>query len=267
MAPDTQRIERLTCAASFCLFDKKLRSSGNSCIFWGVLNILLGALILNAHNNWGLVSLVFGFGLLAAGIYERNVRDPKVIIISAGVLAFLALWDFALIGLAAMGKTQLVLGGRTLFWAIAQTWGVYATWKTYSTYKMLREKSDPMTVEQVREYIDELKKTKAAQSVDVVEFDANAGFVQGTKRYRLKPVDDLYLTARYKSQLGSLQLEEVYFVPRTEVTLTPNGEKWISKKMKATVQMGLLKLDKVTITPDMAARINPAARMMSMGAT
>jgi hypothetical protein len=64
-----------------------------------------------------------------------------------------------------------------------------------------------------------------------------------------------------------LQLEDVSFVPRTEVTLTPQGEKWMSKKIKATVQLGALKLDKVSISPDMAARINPATRIISLGAS
>jgi hypothetical protein len=91
--------------------------------------------------------------------------------------------------------------------------------------------------------------------------------VQGTKRYRLKPVEDLYLAVRYKAQLGSLLLEEVNFVPRSQVTLTAEGEKWMSKKLKASVQLGPLKLDKVTITPDMAARMDPTARAISVGHT
>jgi hypothetical protein len=254
-------------AGSFCLFDKKLRSSGNSSIVWGVLNLLIGGAILAANNVWGSVSLLLGLALVVAGIYERKVRDPKVIFISAATLAVLALWNFMLIGLAAMGKVHLALGGRTLFWAIAQAYGAYVTWKTYSTYKMLREKSDPLTVGQVREYIDELKRAKPGQSVDVVQFDVNSGFVQGTKQYRLKPIEDLYLAARYKSQFGSLELEEVGFVPRSEVVLTLGEEKWMSKKIKATIQMGPVRLDKVTITPEMASRISPAARLMSFGTT
>jgi hypothetical protein len=119
----------------------------------------------------------------------------------------------------------------------------------------------------VRGYVDELRKTKPEQSPDLVEFDVNAGFVQGTKRYRLKPIEGLYLAARYKAQLGSLQLEEVNFVPRTEVTLTPEGQKWSGKKIKASVQLGPLKLEKVSITPEMATRINPAAQMIALGST
>jgi hypothetical protein len=267
MPSDPQRIEQLTVAGSFCLFDKKLRSSGNSSIVWGVLNLLIGGAVLAANNIWGAVSVLLGLSLIAAGVYERRVRDPKVIIISAATLAGLALWNFTLIGLAAMGKVHLALGGRTFYWAIAQAWGAYVTWKTYSTYETLLEKSDPLTVQQVREYIDELNKAKPEQSVDLVQFEVNAGFVQGTKRYRLKPVENLYLAARYKSQFGSLQLEEVGFVPRNEVTLTPEGEKWMSKKMKASVQLGPLKLDKVIISPDMASRINPAARVTSFSTT
>jgi hypothetical protein len=174
----------------------------------------------------------------------------------------LAVWNFAIIALAATGKTHLVFGGKTLYWAIAQAWGAYATWATYHTYKMLREKSDPLIVQQVREYIDDLKKAKPEQTVDLVQFDVNAGFPQGTKRYRLKPVEDLYLAARYKAQLGSLELEEVNFVPRGEVTLSPEGEKWMSKKMKASVQLGPMKLDKVLITQTMASRMNPGVQTM-----
>jgi len=267
MASDPQRVERLCVAGSFCLFDKKLRSSGNSSIVWGLLNLVIGVALIAGKSNWGAVSLLFGLALVAAGIYERTVRDPQVIIISAATMAVLALWDFTLIGMAAMGKVHLIAGGRTLFWAIAQAWGAYATWKTYSTYKTLLEKSDPLTVQQVRIYVDELKKSKPEQSVDLIQFEVNAGFAQGTKRYRLKPVEDLYLAVRYKSQLGSLQLEEVNFVPRSEVTLSAEGEKWMSKKIKASVQLGPLKLDKVTITPAMAARINPTARAISIGHT
>jgi hypothetical protein len=267
MATDSQRVEQLTMAGSFCLFDQKLRSSGNESIVWGLLNLLIGGALIAANDAWGAVSLILGLGLVAAGVYERKVRDPHVIIMSAATLAVLALWDFALIGLAAMGKVHLLIGGRTLFWAIAQAWGAFATWKTYSTYKMLQQRSDPLVVQQVRAYIEELNRAKPDQSVDLIQFDASAGFVQGNRRYRLKPIEDLYLVARYRTQLGSSRLEEVNFVPRSQVTLTPEGEKWMSKKMKASVQLGMLKLEKVTITPDMAARMDPTARTISFVTT
>jgi hypothetical protein len=267
MAMDAERLKRLSLAAQFCLFDKKLSSSGTSSIVWGALNVLIGTAILVANDTWGAVSLCLGVALIAAGIYEKKVRDPKVIIISAATLIGLALWNFALIGLAAIGKAELALGSRTLYWGIAQAWGAYSTWKTYSTYKMLRETSDPLTVDQVRGYVEELQKAKPEQTMDVVEFEANAGFVEGQKCYRLKPFDDLYIAAQYKAVLRSLKLEQLIFVPRTEVSLTQEGEKWMSKKMKATVQLGSLKLEKVSITPEMAARINPTARAIALGST
>ena len=265
MTSGTDRLQQLQIAGAFCLFDKKLSSSGTASIIWGLLNILIGGAAVAANSFWGGISLLLGLGLVVAGIYERKVRDPKVIIISAATLGVLALWNFTLIALAAAGKVELALGGRTLYWAIAQALGAFATWKTYSTYKSLRDGSDPLAVDQVRGYLDELKKAKPDQSVNLVEFEANAGFVQGTKRYRLMPVEDLYLAARYKAQLGSLQLEEVTFVPRNTVTLTQEGEKWMSKKIKASIQLGPLKVDKVTITPEMALRINPGAPVPAFG--
>jgi hypothetical protein len=57
------------------------------------------------------------------------------------------------------------------------------------------------------------------------------------------------------------------FIPRNEVSLTQEGEKWMSKKMKATVQLGSLKLEKVSISPETAARINPTARAIALGST
>ena len=191
MAIDEQRIERLTTAADFCMFDKNLSSSGNSSMFWGALNLLIGALLVSAHDPWGAVSLVLGLGLLVAGLYEKKVRHPRVIIIAAATLGVLALWNFSLVLMSAMGKTRLVFGGRTLFWAIVQIIAAYSTWKTYAAYKALRERADDFTIEQVRGYVDELRRAKPAQSLDLVEFDANAGFLQGTKRYRLKPVEDM----------------------------------------------------------------------------
>ena len=197
MTSDGVRVKRLTTASAFCLFDNRLRSSGNGSIIWGLLNLVIGALVIAARNSWGIVSLLLGLALIIAGVYERKVRDPNVIIVAASTLGALALWNFALIGLAAAGVLHLVMGSKTLYWAIAQAAGAYATWKTYATYRTLRAEVDPVVVEQVRGYIDELKKAKPGQSLDLVEFDVNAGFVQGTDRYRLKPIEDLYLAARY----------------------------------------------------------------------
>jgi hypothetical protein len=59
----------------------------------------------------------------------------------------------------------------------------------------------------------------------------------------------------------------VNFVQRNEVTLTLEGEKWIGKKIKASMQLGPLKLDNVIITPEMAGRISPAARAISLSTT
>jgi len=263
MTTSPDRLKQLQIAGAFCLFDKKLSSSGTWSIFWGVLNLLVGGAALADNSLWGSVGVFLGLGLVVAGIYEKKVRDPKVIIISAGTLAALAIWNFALIGLAAMGKVELALGGRTLYWAIAQAAGAVATWKTYSTYKALRDESDPLTVQQVRGYLDELKKAKPSQTVDLIEFELNVSFIQGTRRYRLMPVEDLYLAARYNTQLGSMKLEDLSFVPRNAVMLTVQGEKWMSKKIKASVQLGPLTLNKVTITPEMALRINPAAQTMA----
>jgi hypothetical protein len=122
-------------------------------------------------------------------------------------------------------------------------------------------------VEQVHTYISEISQAKAEQTLDLIEFDASAGFVQGTRRYRLKPIEDLYMIAEYKVQLGRRHIQAASFVPRNEVTLIPEGSKWMSKKIKATVQLGSVTLNKVTIAPEMATRIDPAAQLIALGST
>ena len=77
MASDPKRLERLQLAGAFCLFDKKLRSSGNASIAWGLVNALIGAAILAGSSPWGVVSLLFGLGLIGAGVYERRVRTLR----------------------------------------------------------------------------------------------------------------------------------------------------------------------------------------------
>jgi hypothetical protein len=81
MPADPERIKRLSMAGSFCLFDGRLRSSGNGSMIWGLLNLVIGAFALTAHHYWGLVSFSLGLALIAAGAYERSVREPKVIIV------------------------------------------------------------------------------------------------------------------------------------------------------------------------------------------
>jgi len=56
------------------------------------------------------------------------------------------------------------------------------------------------------------------------------------------------------------------FVPRNEVTITPEGEKFMSKKMKAMVRLGASTISNVSITPEMAARIDPTLRAISLDA-
>jgi hypothetical protein len=62
-------------------------------------------------------------------------------------------------------------------------------------------------------------------------------------------------------------LQGISFVPRNQVLLTLLGEKWMSKKIKATVQLGPTNLQKVSITPEMAMRIYPGVRAVALGTT
>jgi hypothetical protein len=133
MTTDPQRIKRLEVASAFCLFDKKLRSSGNGSIVWGVLNLAIGGALLTANDRWGTVSVVLGLALVAAGIYERTVRDPKVIIFGTDSRTSSELrFDRPY----AMGKVVPALEGE-LFLGDRASLGRRGHLETYSVYKAL----------------------------------------------------------------------------------------------------------------------------------
>jgi hypothetical protein len=217
----------------------------------------MGGIVLALHHSWlGAVLVLFGFALIVEGIYQRSAGDPEVIRVSAATLAAMALWNFGLLGFGG--------GVEALLWAIAQCVGAYTTWADYSTYKTLREQSDSVTVEEVRGYVNELRQAKPDQTIDLIEFDVHPSLAgrlaECTARYRLKPFEDLYLMTRYKVQVGPLELEEISFVPRAQVTVASEGEKGMSHKIKTSVQLGQTKLENVAITPEMVKRLRPAAR-------
>ena len=49
------------------------------------------------------------------------------------------------------------------------------------------------------------------------------------------------------------------------MTLIPVSGDWSDKKIRASIQLGPRKVKSVTITPDMALRINPSARANVVG--
>jgi len=136
-ANSPERRKRLQIAGAFCVFDKKLRSRGTSSILWG------------------------------------TVRDPKVILISAGTLAVLALWNLALIVLAAIGKTGLALWKQNSLLGNCPGRSSARYVEDLQPVQSSARRVGPLTVEQVRDTWKSSKKAKPKGSVHMIEFDVN----------------------------------------------------------------------------------------------
>ena len=122
-----------------CTYDRQLNSSGKGTIGWGVFSFAIG-LFITLNGGWGWINLGFGLLLIATGIYEMKVREPKVIRVSAAVLGLLAVWNIAAIVLSAYFHTRFI--GHGLWIGIAQIFGATSTWKQYDAYAKLRQAAD-----------------------------------------------------------------------------------------------------------------------------
>lgn len=249
------RFIALNRAAEFTTFDKSLTSSGRISIFWGAINLVLAAILLAAGNMFGVVDAALGTLLVASGMYEMKVRDPRVIKISALTLGLLAAWNLGGIALTFATNSRLVFGAHSLWWGIAQAFGAVSTWKSYSAYEALKREADEYLCSRIRESADHLRTCSPKQTVDVIEFKLPAKFGDNETWIRMMPFEDAVLIGEYTSSLNRLKLKGLGCTSADQIQAEAMGEKWMSKKLKAKVRLGERVIEKVEIGPEMLSRL------------
>lgn len=138
----SSRIEKLNVAAALHQFDKSLNRSAWESLGWGAFSALIGWAQLARNARFGWVNLIFGGLLMVVGLYEKRVREARVIKVSAATLAFLGLWNLTGFIMAIMEQSRVV--GHA--WVAAlQLFGAWTTYKSYSQYAALLANSDPAT--------------------------------------------------------------------------------------------------------------------------
>jgi hypothetical protein len=247
----TTRLDKLNVAAALHGFDKALNRSAWGSLGWGMFSALIGAILLYSTSHFGWVNIVIGLLLVVEGIYEKRVREPKVIKISAATLGLLGLWNLGGFILAVMASSRVV--GHP--WVgVLQLIGAWNTYKGYATYAALLSASDPGTNAEFEALFAQVTTVDPSSAPDVVEF-TSAKFGSNDVRWRVRLVDGLMFFLGNEVVFGRKKSQPTcFFIPRQQVRLEIMGEKMFGSKQKAVVTAGGLQL-KATIAPEMAQKL------------
>ena len=232
-----------------CTFDRQLNSGGKGSIGWGVFTLAIG-LFITGRGGWGWINIGFGLLLIATGIYEMKVREPKVIRVSAAVLGLLAVWNIGIVLLSFYFHTPAI--GHGLWFGIMQALGAAATWKQYDVYVKLRETADPLAVSQVQQYLNEIR--SGAESV--VQFKAKP-LLGAEQRWSVRFIDDLAFMVHANPGIFGTKgsIKEALWIPKNQLRVQNEGDRWIGSDAKATVFIAQAKIEKAIFARDMLQRM------------
>jgi len=244
------RLDKLNSAALLYNFHKKLDRSAWESMGWGAFTLAI-ALFVFSRGGFGWVHLAFGILLIAEGIYEKQVREPKVIKVAAATLGLIGLWNLALLVLSIVTQTRII--GVSPLVSIIQLAGAWSTYKSYAVYAALMASVDPATNAEFKAMFDELKSANPAGSPDVVEFTSSK-FLKNDIRWRVRRMDGFLFLMGNETGLGKKPQVTCLFLERGNVRLEILGEKMFGSKQKVSVTAGDLKL-KGTMTAEMSQRM------------
>jgi hypothetical protein len=250
-SPVNERFERLNVAAALRGFDQALVRSAKVSIGWGLFAMIIGAIFF-ATGRFGWINLICGLALVIEGIYEMKVREPKVIIVAATTLGFLAIWNMG--SLVAAAFLHARLGGHPIA-GILQALGAWATYGSYSVYAALLAKSDPGAKQELESLIQQIETVDPGLAHDVAQFEVKK-FSDPLQVWRIKNFDGLLLFVKSEEVLGVKKFAtECFLAQKQNVRLEILGEKMFGEKQNAVIYAGVHELKNVVITPGIARKL------------
>jgi hypothetical protein len=246
-----ERIERLNIAAALHGFDRALVRSGKGSVGWGILSGAVGMFsIMSGRFGW--VNLGLGLLLIGAGLYEMYCREPKVIIVCASTLGFLALWNLASFALGLFLHSRHLASPVVGILLGIGAWNAY---RSYALYAALLAKSDPGATAELASLLEQTKAADSRLDPDVVEFERKDA-TDPLEIWKLKRFDGLFLATSRKEILGRRKPTGVCLIARRqELTIEILGELRFGQKQKATLRFAGSELRNVRILPEMAQKL------------
>jgi|SRR3954468_21298778 hypothetical protein len=256
MATSDERLEKLKVATELCMFEKGQQSSAKSSLWWGVICIGIGLIVLRVGSELGAaINLGFGVLLIATGLYQVKVRAPRAVQVSAAMLALLALWNLGGLALAIAFKGRFLGGGHGVIAGLAQAFGAFSTWQAHALYKALQEKVDPSTLVEVQPYLASLEESNLGE---MLEFKRKPN-LENEQIWRVQFIDDLALVGCREAAnvTKKYNLKDAVWVRRSDLRVEQTGETWIGHDIKAVVHLGpVVKIDKVVMSPGVFERLS-----------
>jgi len=246
----TSRLHKLDIAAALFGFDKLLRRSAWGSLGWGIFSLAIGIWLV-LDNRFGWINIAFGLLLMAEGVYEMRVREPKVIQVAAATLGILGLLNLSALLLAIAGFR---VAGANPVVGFGQLIGAWMAYKSYADYAALLAQSDPEMNEEFKMLMHQLKNADPANDPDVVEF-ISSRFSDSEIRWRVRSMPGFLFFMGNEMFFGRKQSQATcFFLPPAEVKIEIIGEKMFGDKQKAVVTAAGLRL-KAIFTPEMAQKL------------
>ena len=262
MRTSDERFRKLQTAASLMNFEYGLKASGKTSIYWGIFTLFFGVLGLSspfvgmvasikANILIGAVNFLLGAFLIAAGIYQRRSRRPRVFRISAVTLGLLAAWNLGGFILSLLFDVTV---GHPLVAGLAHSYGAYKAWRSYGEYVVLLKSTDPAALEETRNRTREL----AVGDPNAIKF--RRMMTRHDPYWRLKFVDDLVFLVRMGAIFAResskwLKVREVLWLRRDQLKVESSDDRWSTKDLYATIHLGDGRKEAVRIHPDMLLRL------------
>lgn len=244
------KLDKLNSAALLYNFHKKLDRIAWENIGWGAFSLAI-ALFVFSRGGFGWIHLSFGILLIAEGIYEKQVRAPRVIKLAAGTLGLVGLWNLAVLGISIATQTRII--GVSPVISIVQFIGAWNLYKSYALYATLTASVDPATNAEFQTMLDQLKNASLPGTPDVVEFTSSK-FLKNDIRWRVRRMDGYFFLMGKETGLGKKPQITCMFLERGMVKLEILGEKMFGSKQKVVITAGDQKF-KGTMTAEMAQRM------------
>jgi len=247
----TTRVDKLNIAATLYNFHKGLDRNAWGNMGWGAFALAIGLFML-ARGRFGWINVALGLLLVAEGLYQMRVREPRVIKVSAATLGLLGLWNLTVLAISFALKSKVV--GVNPLVAIIQLLGAWATYKSYALYVALTANLDSGADAEFKALLDQLKNANPATAPDVVEFTSSKS-LKSDLRWRVRATDGFMFFMGNEMFLGRKKSQpECFFVAREQVRLELLGEKMFSSKQKVRVTAGATQLNG-TMSAEMAQKL------------
>jgi len=225
---------KLQKVADYRTVRKTLKRSGGWSILFGALAL---AAAMGTPVDW--VLTVLGVVLLGTGVWNIVAPRPTGIILDGVTLLLVGAYNLFGTMLAAMDGVH-VSGHWAVTGLLQLVWGLQRIQSFRRFANAFLERPSDTEMQQIEETVSTIRKAKAKESTDIIEFTVGDGMHRHVWKARLSGEEAVFVEAT-----GS----DLLVGTRETVEITTHGKVLVGSALKADAAVGTVRL-KGTISPD-----------------